>query len=910
MQVLFLRTFPLGRLGFVSFSRITQLRHLSKSFLSLSISSNCEIMTVAKKPFERLPSNVVPKNYGLTLQPNLTEFTFTGKEVIDLEVTQASEKVKMNCLDIDIKSANFTTNGSTVDSSDISYDKEEETVTITFPSSLPVGKCQLHLDYTGELNDKMKGFYRSKYTSVDGEEKYCAVTQFEPTDARRAFPCWDEPAMKATFDVTLVVPKDRVALSNMDVEEEKDAAEDASLKCVKYTRSPIMSTYLLAFVVGEFDFVEGKDSDGVVIRVYTPKGKTVQGKFALEVAEKTLPFYKDYFDIRYPLPKMDLIAIPDFAAGAMENWGLVTYRETALLVDPENSSSASKQWVALVVGHELAHQWFGNLITMEWWTDLWLNEGFASWIEYLCVDHCFPQWDIWTQFVTTDFSRAMDLDALNSSHPIEVPVGHPAEIDEIFDAISYSKGASVIRMLHDYVGEKAFKEGLVYHLDKFKYNNATTEDLWASLAHASSKPVAQVMETWTKQMGFPVLSVTAEQKGDCREVTISQSKFFADGVSQGSYHWQVPVNISSSANPGKSVASTLMDQSSCTITLKDVQPDQWIKLNPGQVGFYRVQYSFAMLEHLLPAIRDNSLPPRDRLGLESDLFALCRAGLVPGPDVLKVIEAFKNETNFTVWNDLIGNMAGIGFILQYADCYQRFKAFCIALYGPIMDRLGWDPVKGEGHLDALLRGLIIACLGKYGKADVVAEANKRFDAHCKGESAIPADLRSAVYGTVLKHGDASSLDAMMKLFREADLHEEKVRLMRTMGNVSHPELIKKVLDFSMSDEVRSQDTVFVIAGVTCSVEGRKMAWKFVQEHWQELHDRYEGGFLLSRLVKSTTEMFASEEAAKEVEEFFSERTPPSAERALKQSLENVRLNSKWLTRESSKIGAWLKEKGY
>ncbi|PFX27024.1 Puromycin-sensitive aminopeptidase [Stylophora pistillata] len=807
-----------------------------------------------KKPFERLPTSVLPKNYKLTLTPNLSEFTFAGEEVIDVEVQQATDKVTMNCLDIVVKSANFSASGSTVNSTEITYSKEDETTTISFPSSLPLGNGQLCLDFTGELNDKMKGFYRSKYTGTDGSEKYCAVTQFEPTDARRAFPCWDEPAQKATFDITLIVPKDRVALSNMNVVEEKDA-EDASLKVVKYARTPVMSTYLVAFVVGEFDYVEGKDSDGVLIRVYTPKGKTIQGQFALEVAQKTLPFYKDYFKISYPLPKMDLIAIPDFAAGAMENWGLVTYRETALLVDPENSSSAAKQWVGLVVGHEIAHQWFGNLITM-------------------------------------------------------VPVGHPGEIDEIFDAISYSKGASVIRMLHDYVGEKAFREGLAYHLDKFKYGNASTEDLWASLSHASSKPVADVMETWTKQMGYPVLSVTAEQKGDSREVAITQDKFFADGVSQGSYHWQVPVSVSSSANPRESVASTLLDQKSCALTVSGVKPDQWVKLNPGQVGFYRVQYSSDMLELLLPAIKDNSLPPRDRLGLENDLFALCRAGLVPGPDVLKVVEAFSNETNYTVWNDLILNMSLVGAILQYSDCFPSFQAFCTKLYEPIGTKLGWNPIEGESHLDALLRGLIVGRLGKYGHPATVAEAQKRFEAHCKGESTIPADLRSAVYSTVLKHGDDNTLQSVMQLLKGADLHEEKVRLMRCMGAVSQPELIKKVCDFSMSEEVRSQDTVFVIAGVCGSVKGREMAWKFVQENWDELHNRYEGGFLLSRLIKSTTDMFVTEEAAKEVEEFFANRSVPAAERTIQQSLENIRLNCAWLGRESDRISTWLKEKGY
>lgn len=431
-------------------------------------------MSSVKKPFERLPASVLPMNYKLTLQPNLTEFTFTGEEVIDVEVKQETDKVIINCLDINVTSASFSLGEQSYPSSSICHHFEDETVEISFASPLPLGQGELCLDFTGELNKKLKGFYRCKYSGEDGSEKFCAVTHFEPTGARRAFPCWDEPAIRATFDITLIVPKDRVALSNMNVKEEKDHTEDTSLKVVKYARTPVMSTYLVAFVVGEFDFVEGKDANGVIIRVYTPKGKAVQGQFALEVAKKCLPFYKEYFGIGYLLPKLDLIAIQDFVIGAMENWGLVTYRETCLLIDPSDSSSAAKQYVALVVGHELAHMWFGNLVTVEWWTHLWLKEGFASWIEYLLVDHCFPEFDVWTQFVSTDFASALKLDALNNSHPIEVPVGHPGEIDEIFDTISYNKGASVIRMLHQYVGNQDFRKGLNHYLKTFEYNAAST----------------------------------------------------------------------------------------------------------------------------------------------------------------------------------------------------------------------------------------------------------------------------------------------------------------------------------------------------------------------------------------------------------------------------------------------------
>eukprot|EP00058_Branchiostoma_floridae_P012436 XP_002597924.1 hypothetical protein BRAFLDRAFT_79834 [Branchiostoma floridae] len=452
---------PLGP----SHSQLTTTTHcplpcVTKAFISTSPARPDPLPSRMgqKKPFERLPQDVNPTNYALRLQPDLDKFTFTGKEVISVQVQKATDKVVLNSVDITIATATFRA--------------ENETK----------GAGELTLEFEGELNDKMKGFYRSKYSSPDGQDRFCAVTQFEATDARRAFPCWDEPARKATFDVTLVVPKDRVALSNMNVVEEKPVPSRSDLREVRYARTPVMSTYLLAFVVGEYDYVEGRDADGVTVRVYTPVGKSEQGKFALEVAVKTLPFYKEYFKIPYPLPKIDLIAIADFAAGAMENWGL------------------------------------------EWWTHLWLNEGFASWIEYLCVDFCLPEYDIWTQFVSTDYTGALKLDALKNSHPIEVPVGHPDEVDEIFDTISYSKGASVIRMLHDFIGD---------------------------------------------------------EEGTSRVLKIKQSKFCAEGPSEDdSSLWMVPVSISTSQSPATAVKTLLLDQRETTVTIDNVKPDDWVKRHP------------------------------------------------------------------------------------------------------------------------------------------------------------------------------------------------------------------------------------------------------------------------------------------------------------------------------------------
>ncbi|CAI9616950.1 unnamed protein product [Staurois parvus] len=676
----------------------------------------------------------------------------------------------------------------------------------------------------------------------------------------------------------------------------------------KFARTPIMSTYLLAFVVGEYDFVETRSTDGILVRVYTPVGKAEQGKFALEVAAKTLPFYKDYFNVPYPLPKIDLIAIADFAAGAMENWGLVTYRETALLIDPKNSCSSSRQWVALVVGHELAHQWFGNLVTMEWWTHLWLNEGFASWIEYLCVDHCFPEYDIWTQFVSADYTRAQELDALDNSHPIEVCVGHPSEVDEIFDAISYSKGASVIRMLHDYIGDEDFRRGMNQYLTKFQEKNAATEDLWESLEQASGKPIAAVMSTWTKQMGFPLIYVESEQKEDSRTLTLSQKKFCASGPHHGeeSPQWMVPISICTSESPASAKLRLLMDKPEMTVVLEGVTSDQWVKLNPGTVGFYRTQYSPSMLESLLPGIRDLSLQPVDRLGLQNDLFFMARAGIISTVEVLKVMEAFVNEPNYTVWSDLSCNLGILSTLLSHTQFHEEIQGFIRDVFSPIGQRLGWDPKPGEGHLDALLRGLVLGKLGKAGHKPTLEEARRRFKDHVEGKNTLSADLRSPVYVTVLKHGDSTTLDTMLKLHKQADMQEERNRIERVLGAICSTELIQKVLNFSLSEEVRPQDTVSVIGGVAgASKQGRKAAWTFVKENWEELHNRYQGGFLISRLIKLSVDGFASEKMAAEVKAFFEAHPAPSAERTVQQCCENIVLNAAWLKRDGDAMHQYL-----
>ena len=410
-----------------------------------------------------LPSNVKPTRYTLTLEPDLTDFTFSGEEAVDIEILEATDEITLNSAEIDIMQCRLSAGGGeALEPSDISFDAEGETATFRFDERIAAGPARLEIMFTGELNDRLRGFYRSHYTDIDGNEQYLAATQFEATDARRAFPCWDEPALKAVFDVTLVVPANLVAVSNMPVAFEREVRP--GVKAIHFEESPVMSTYLLAFVVGDLAKVEQPAADGTLIRIWTTRGKEEQGRFALETSVSLLAYFNEYFGIPYPLPKLDHLAIPDFAAGAMENWGAITYREIALLIDEKNSSAGSRQRVAEIISHEMAHMWFGDLVTMAWWNDLWLNESFASWMGDKAVDNLHPEWEMWTQFLTQDTNRALSLDGLKNSHPIEQDVNNPAEIGQLFDAISYSKGASIIRMLENLVGEEPFRKGLHQYL--------------------------------------------------------------------------------------------------------------------------------------------------------------------------------------------------------------------------------------------------------------------------------------------------------------------------------------------------------------------------------------------------------------------------------------------------------------
>jgi puromycin-sensitive aminopeptidase len=807
----------------------------------------------------------------LLLKRSTSEITLHAKELKVYDVKATAKKFELK-----------------VNGTNIKYNEAAETVTFIFPRIIAKGRVKLALKFKGVLNDKMRGFYRSSHF-YRGEEKRLATTQFEATDARRAFPCFDEPAQKAVFEVTMVIPKSMTAISNT---VETGVKEDES----GFQPTPKMSTYLLAFIVGDFEHIQGRTKRGVQVRVFVTPGKKHQAKFALSCAIKVLDFYEKYFAIDYPLPVLDLIAIPDFAAGAMENWGAVTYRESALLIDPENSSTASRQWVAVVIAHELSHQWFGDLVTMEWWTHLWLNEGFASYMEYLAVAHLFPQWDIWTQFACNDLAVALSLDSLANTHPIEAEVNSPDEIGEIFDTVSYSKGASVIRMLASFLGEKNFRDGLRYYLKKHSYRNASTTDLWQALEKISKKPVRKMMQNWTIKAGYPVVRII---EGD-NKLTLKQTRFFSSPISKkhskDNTIWNVPIRTQDAR---RKIQDTFLTQKSLTIKKPR---GEWIKFNSDETGFYRVDYPAPMLQALEEPIRTKKLSATvDRLNVLRDALALAEAGELPTVQLLRLMQAYENETDYTVWVELATALNKLRNLILSQEYYPKFEEYCRKLFRKAGRRLGWQAKPDEGHAQTLLRSLILGQLILFDDEKTLDYGVKLF----KRSKSIPSDLRSVVYRAVAQRGDELDHKMFVERYKNEQFSEEKDRLGRALGQFKQEKILKKTLEFSMSDNVRAQDTAGIFYSCWSNKKGTVLAWKFTKENWATLSARYSAsGHMLEHFVVPAAG-FVTVKDAKDVASFFKKHPIPGAKRSIQQVLEKIYSNDAWFKRDGKHIERWL-----
>lgn len=835
----------------------------------------------------RLDPNVKPIKYDITITPNLGDFSFVGEEIIQLSLEKPAKKITLHSAEIKIQLAQLSAKKATLQAKKISYNTKLETATLHFTKSI-VGKVSLRLNFSGSINDQLRGFYRSKYTH-NKVEKHIATTQFEATDARRMFPCFDEPSHKAIFKLSVVAPKHFQVISNTI--ETSVSSHQPGLKIVKFSPSPKMSTYLLALIIGEFEHLAGKSKNGVKIRVHTTKGKRSQAKFALDVTKRALDYLEGYFGIKYPLPVLDLIAIPDFSAGAMENWGAITFRETALLIDDQNSSFLSKQRVAEVVAHELVHQWFGNLVTMEWWTHLWLNESFATYMAYQTVDHLFPEWNFWTKFILEEQSYALQADSLLSTQPVEVEVKHPDEISEQFNpAIVYAKGASVLRMLANYIGEENFKNGLALYLKKHSYKNTSSVHLWEAFEKVSKLPVKRFMKEWTTNRGFPVLFASIQEGNLC----LSQAKF-SFLKNHHKQLWQIPV-FEKEINPSMTLAS----QSN---KYKVLEQEDLTKLNLGEKGFYIVNYSISMLAKLLPLLEDKTLSSADRLAIIRNCLMLVKSGNLGSEIFLEVIKYIDKEPSYIVWSEVDNGLHQLSVALSDAKVQTKISKLKSSLFGNLFKRLGHKPVRNEAENNSILRGLAFLESGLAGESTSIKLARRLFSSRLNNRS-VPADLRTAVYSIVSATADVKLLQKLIALYsKTSDVHE-KQQILFALTKVTNLSLQKTVMGFFMSDNVRGQDRPFVLSQALANPAFKKQAWESIQKHWPELTLQFSGSKLLGTILQGAKN-FNSTEELKSFDNFIKLHRPKGVQLTTKQVREKIVINIQWRKRDEKRILKFL-----
>ncbi len=839
-----------------------------------------------------LPDTVGFTHYDVELEPDFTSFTFKGAVRITCDVRRRTHAIILNSADLAIEPAGVSIcyendHGNDVVhwAASVRFDLQQEFVTFEFEREIPVGIATLDIHYTGILNDKMAGFYRSKYTGTDGTEKLLAVTQFEATDARRALPCGDEPSLKATFTSALIVPEGMTALSNTP--QHWDTPLPGGKRRVQFGVTPKMSTYLLAFVVGDLEFIEAETKSGVTVRVYTVPGKSEFGRFALETGCRALEFYDEYFGIPYPLRKLDMVAIPDFAAGAMENWGLITYRENALLIDPANSSTQAYERVADVVCHEIAHQWFGNLVTMRWWTHLWLNEGFATWMSARARDTLFPTWEVWPQFLLEEYQAALILDSLRSSHPIEVPVQHPDDISQTFDDIAYAKGASIIRMIHQALGDATFRKGLKLYLTRHAYGNAVTEDLWAALSEVSGQPVEALMGSWTKQTGYPLVTIDYDTVDEENTELHSQERFLASGAEltpeESQQTWHLP--------------TTFFNRDGLTY-----------KHNRGQQVPARVTYPMEQWRHLPIDMEDGLLEPIDRYGLISDALALAQAGPLPTATLVELLASCRREDSYIVWLTILDALNALGSILEGTPDHARLNAFAQNLLTPIVEKLGWEKRPDDTHTTPLLRGIVLNASGAYGNAVVRQESLRLLRDNTAGITVIHPDIRLAVYKNAARVNLTLSYNLLRQGFESAGLQEEQVRFLHAMGLVRDPSLLNHVVEYGFdSGKVRNSNFIYLVSSLGSHAAGRKALWSLISTRWDDVQQRFSGGGLkmLSRVLGSALDGFTANADADLFEQFFKDHPAPSASRTIAQALEAIRTRAAWYERDGAAISGLL-----
>ncbi len=831
-----------------------------------------------QKPY-RLPTTVIPERYEIKLTPDLSAATFAGEEKVFIQIIEPVRQVVVNSAELGFQAVSIKGPGGKVVRGNTALDVENEQATFDFPEALNPGRWELQIAYSGILNDKLHGFYRSTYKDPNGREKTLASTQFESTDARRAFPCWDEPAFKAVFQVTLVVDQALTAISNARVLRETPLSGTGK-KEVVFADTIKMSTYLVAFIVGEFEGTDPVMVGNAPLRVWAVPGKGHLAKFAQEIGAFSLTFFSRYYDIAYPGDKLDLIAIPDFASGAMENLGAITFRETALLVDEGKATRAELERVADVVSHENAHMWFGDLVTMKWWNGLWLNEAFATFMEMLAVDGWKPEWRRWDSF-TVSRAAAMQVDGLKSTRPIEFPVERPEEAAGMFDVLTYEKGASVLRMLEQYLGADKFRDGIRLYLRRHEYANAETTDLWDALEDSTRQPARALMDSWIFQAGYPLISV----ERNTSDLILSQRifRYLRDG-DHPDRKFHVPVFLRAGTKQGTVNQTVLLTDQELRIPLPEDL--DWVVANAGGHGFYRVRYSPELVTAVKRELQSNLLAV-ERFNLANDTWATTLAGLTSLADYLDLIDLFRDETDLNVWTTVIISSHHLHRILD--DVQERlFQERIRAIFNPALQRLTWSPREGETELERQLRGELINALGTVGEDKACQErARELYVQYEKDPTSVERNLVPALVSIVAHTGSGGDYDKFYSRFTNAQTPQEETRYLFALGGFRQPDLIDRTLQMTINGEVRTQNAPYLMRGILLNKDAREKAWSFMKAHWEEMLRRYPDNSI-PRMCEGIVGL-ATPELEADVRDFFARHPVKQGAKQMEQHLERLRI---------------------
>jgi aminopeptidase N len=872
--------------------------------LLLVLFSGTLLVRAVEKPFNfnqtpgKLPKEVLPTDYSIRIVPNIDKLTFSGTEMVKLNVRSHVHEFVLNALELKIEAASV--DGKELPVSAIKVDHENELLTLALPSELTGGDHTLALHFTGKINQQGQGLFYVHYQEQgSGARKVMLGTQFEATDARRFFPCWDEPAFRARFQLTVVVPEEWLAVSNMPIESEKKVADG---KEVYFAATPPMSSYLNVFVAGELEFIESRVGS-TQIRVIATKGKAELGRYALEASAQILRYYNDYFGVPYPLPKLDQIAIPGGFGGAMENWGGITYYESALLFDPKNSSAETKQNIYEVVAHEMAHMWFGDLVTMAWWDNLWLNEGFASWMGSKCTTHFNPPWEVWLERELprdptrrTGIAReaAMEGDARSTTHPIQRPVATETEANSSFDDITYKKGQSFLRMLESFLGEEVFRDGIRRYIAAHKYSNTTTADLWNALSEASKKPVGEIAAGWTEQPGFPVVRVQREAG---RKVQLTQERFTVNYQNAPLLLWKIPLTYSVVSEPP---ATLLMIGK--TAALEDIPADRALKVNVNGSGNYRVEYDASSWKLLLEALP--KLDVEDRVNLLSDAWAIAYAGREPISLYFGLVEKLPASTDLAEREQIIDVLDYINRLLIGSPQLQKFQHYARSLLRPTFDALGWEAKPSEPPSAGRLRASVISTLGDLNDPEIIAGCRTHFETYLADATSLSPDLRPAILAVVGRYADEKTWNKLHELGLETRSIENKQNYYNALAEAIDPKLIKKTLPIALTDELPTSRAVFLVARVARDSGHPEIAWEFAAANIKALLAKVDAAGA-NRYAPSLFTFFSDDSRADELRHYAKKNLPRASASEVAKAGDEIQFRSEFKKRLATQLNTWI-----